>query len=768
MKNGTLIGIALLLFSVIGSMGMYRAEITATVDPNDNTFQFALVERTNQIIDFAQQNCSGIFAPFCTVSLLTDHWVPNWAEGYNLPYYYSHVPQILIAVSHRIFSFLLSLIHREPVMLFQYYHWIIYFLLCLFPLSVALAFRMVGMSWIAAGMGALIAAGLSTDGLYGLDASSYLWRGYGLSSQLFAAVWLAPALAASYRVITADKNKPGISSFIAPVLLLAATTAGHLGIGIIAFFSIGILTMSPSVQSLANKEWSGSAVRELKKRLFRAAGILGGVLLLVSYWILPILLHDDYHNISVWDGIWKFNSFGYRAVLSNLFNGALFDFGRFPLITLLVGVGFFLALPSSFFPFAVLFLFWLLMYFGRTTWGGLFSLIPGMSDFHLSRFIVGVHIAGLFLTGIAMEWLITRFAKNKLFAIGGATAISIMLAILLAPPLLSYAKHNDFLLARANRNASIQKQDTEALLRTIRSHINDKPGRVFAGRGGSWGKGFRIAETPMYMHLSTYGIPVVLWLPETWSPNSDVEQYFSEANPDHYTLFNVRYVATPSDLPKEHIQPFWRLLVTGETWKLYEVETEGYISGGLRPAIVSADKQNYRNVVRLWMHGAYPSQRLYPELTFRSDYPKQSGLPNFRMTDEARYVVPDMSTHSLFAEVPHYVASSTSSAIPRVTDQRTESDMVFRATVEVPQNCDQCIVVLKQSFHPSWKATVDGKPVLTFTVFPFFTAVSLTSPGTHELRFAYTPSTGKQFLLFLGLAGGIAGFAVLIWKEKKR
>ncbi len=763
MKHGTLIGIALLLFSVIGSMWVYRTELTATVDPNDNTFQFALVERTNQILDFAQQNCSGIFAPFCTVSLLTDHWVPNWAEGYNLPYYYSHIPQLIIVLCYRLYDAV-----GGTRSLFSFYHFGIYLLLCLFPLSIALSFRILGMSWFTAGAGALIAAGLSTDGLYGLDASSYLWRGYGLSSQLFAAVWLAPALAASYRVIFADNNRSGISSSIAPVLLLAATTAGHLGIGIIAFFSIGILTISPSVQSLANKEWNVSAVRELKKRLFRASVILGGALFLLSYWILPILLHNDYHNISVWDGIWKFNSFGYREVLSHLFNGTLFDFGRFPLITLIVGIGFFVALQSSFFPFAVLFLFWLFMYFGRTTWGGLFSLIPGMSEFHLSRFIVGVHIAGLLLTGIAAERMLALVAKQKRLAIGMMSVFGILLAVFLAPPLVSYAKHNDFLIDRANQNASAQYTDIEKLMHAVKSRINEQPGRVFAGRGGSWGKGFRIAETPMYMHLSTYGIPVVLWLPETWSPNSDIEQYFSEANPDHYMLFNVRYVATPADLQKEYIQPFWRLLETGETWKLYEVETDGYISGGLRPSIVSADKQDYRSAVRLWMHGIYPSQELYPELTFNKSYPKQTGLPNFRMLDEVTYKIPDGSTHNLFAEVPHYVSSGTSSAIPRVTDQTTESDMVFRATVDVPQNCEQCIVMLRQTFHPSWTATIDGKPAPVFAVFPFFAAVSVTSPGTHELRFAYAPATGKQFLLLLGLTGVIAGCSVLVWNKKKR
>lgn len=762
MKKETYIGILLLLFSVLGSMWLYRMEPMATVDPNDNTFQFALVERTSQILDFAQKNCSGVFAPFCTLSYLVDHWVPNWAGGYNLPYYYSHVPQLLIVLTYRLYD-----AFGGSLSLFAFYHWSIYFLLCLFPLSVGIAFRILGMSWLTAGAGALLSVGLSTDGLYGLDASSYLWRGYGLSSQLFAAIWLAPAIAASYRTLTQPTRTTHIRSFIAPILLLTATTAGHLGIGIIAFFSIGIVTLGSSLQALANKEWNKAAAHDLKYRLMRAGIIFGTVVFLLGYWIVPVLRDSAYHNISVWDGIWKFNSFGYREVLTNLFNGTLFDFGRFPVITLIVGIGFFIALQSSFFAFSVLFLFWLLMYFGRVTWGGLISLIPGMSEFHLSRFIVGVHVAGLFLTGIVWEQILSYVAKKKYGVVGVGIFAGIGISILLAPPVLSYAKHNDFLLARANQNTSSQKSDIDNLISTVTTRMEHAPGRVFAGRGGSWGKGFRIAETPMYMHLSTYGIPVVLWLPETWSPNSDVEQYFSEANLDHYTLFNVRYVATPIDLSKELIQPFWRLVATGKTWKLYEVATEGYISGGLRPAVVSSDKQDYRNVVRLWMHGPALSEKLYPELTFDTKYPKQTGLPNFRMTDEATYVVPDLSTHSLFAEIPRYVASGTASGTPRIIRQTSERDMVFAATVDVPQNCAQCIVVLRHTFHPSWKATVNGKPVPVFAVFPFFSAVSLTTPGTYELRFTYTPSILKQILLALTLIALFLGSIVLMRKRKQ-
>ena len=147
-----LLGVVMLLFAVGFNLWLYRIEPTATIDPNDNAFQFALVDRTNQVWDFASKKCS--INTLCFTAYLVDHWVPNWAEGYNLPFYYSHVPQILIVSSYRLFG--------TSISLFTYYHWIIYLLLSLFPLSVFLSLRLIRLPWLAAGFGALLASPLST------------------------------------------------------------------------------------------------------------------------------------------------------------------------------------------------------------------------------------------------------------------------------------------------------------------------------------------------------------------------------------------------------------------------------------------------------------------------------------------------------------------------------------------------------------------------------------------------------------------------------
>ncbi len=736
----------MLLFAIGFNLWLYQLEPTATVDPNDNAFQYALVDRTNLIWDFASKKCS--INVLCFTSYLVDHWVPNWAEGYNLPFYYGHVPQILIVGSWRIAKSLMGFMGQMGQMsLFQYYHFIIYLLLSLFPLSVFLALRVIRLPWFAAGIGALLASHISTDGLYGLDPPSFLWRGYGLSSQLFAMVFLPLALSYAWRYFNQKTN------FWSAVLFLTMTAMGHLGLGIMAMLSLVPLALSqPSKQNII--------------KLFVLSIT---VIFFLSYWIVPIFLNDNYHNISFWDPPWKFASYGAKETITRLLNGDLFDWGRGPWMTVLVIVGLIAAawpkrelrmknkelrdtnkknaiLPlfiihNSYFSFCLLFLFWLFMYFGRTTWGPLIDLIPGMKEFHLSRFIVGVHMAGLFLMPIGIHKIVSRFRIFVYLFIG------LFVYWIIYPQTVSYSTHNDRLIKQANENHVKVKDDEEALFAAIGGL---PPGRVFAGRGGWWGKDFKVAETPYYMQLSTFGIPTVLWLPETWSPNSDVEQYFSEDKAKDYDLFGIRYVAAP---PKQETQKFWKLMKVAPTWKLYEIEKVRYFTTGVRPAVVATDKRSYGNVVRLWIQSEAHVNGLYPELTFAKDYPRTTGLPNFKMLDEVTYKVPDGSTHNLFAEPPwyHNTTNTTNHQIlPIIKSETNTTDMIFTTKVDVPENCQECIVVLKQSFHPNWRATIDGKPATTFTVFPFYLAVQIPS-GTHEVVFSYEPSRLKVVLLVVTL-----------------
>ncbi|MBI5452205.1 hypothetical protein HY945_01995, partial [Candidatus Gottesmanbacteria bacterium] len=422
----------ILLATIIFNLSLNYPETKILADPNDNVFQYSLVYRTNWV----WQNYGCPLSLSCLPNLI-DHNVTTWAEGYPLPFYYPHLPQIATVASYNLLIKPLISIFHFPFSIFQYYNWTRYFLLVFFPLPVFLALRIVGFVPILAAIGAFFASHFSTDGLYGIDPPSFLWRGYGLTSQLYAIFFLPLGLAFTYKVLKLERGKdtsdgvrmhsseveeqekdffqihlPGVHSatwkvknIILAALFLTLTTMGHLGIGIIGYIStLPFLLLDFNIKSIVNRF----------KRLFL---ILTSSFLILSYWIIPILLNNNYHIISFWDPVWKFNSYGWYEVVRQFFQGEIFDWQRvFPIITGLVISGFFVNLirtndnspnsPSYFkrgvggvnlSPFALLFAFWFLMYFGRTTWGGLIDLIPGMKDFHQHRFIVGVHMAALFL-----------------------------------------------------------------------------------------------------------------------------------------------------------------------------------------------------------------------------------------------------------------------------------------------------------------------------------------------------------------------------------
>src|SRR3989344_3808651 len=265
------IAIIIIVSAIIFNLWLYRAETQIIADPNDNVFQYSLVHRTNWI----WENYG------CPVSLeclpnLVDHNVTYWAEGYSLPFYYSHLPQIAIVASYNLIVKPLTQLAAIPYTLYAYYNLTKYLLLSFFPLPVFLALVLIGFPVIPSALAALFASHFSTDGLYGIDPPSFLWRGYGLASQLYAMTFFPLAIAFTFRAL--QKSSRLRNSLLA-VLFLTLTTAGHLGIGILACLSI-----APLVFLDFDKK---NIFQRFKKLLMISLSMI----FLLSYWIIPILLY---------------------------------------------------------------------------------------------------------------------------------------------------------------------------------------------------------------------------------------------------------------------------------------------------------------------------------------------------------------------------------------------------------------------------------------------------------------------------------------------
>ena len=743
-----LIGYLILTAAIIFNLWLYFPETQILADPNDNIFQYSLVYRTNWV----WENYGCPLSLSCLPNLI-DHNVPTWAEGYPLPFYYTHIPQIVTVASYHLFIKPLFSLFSFPATLYAYYNWTKYLLLAFFPTSVFLALLLVGFSPFTAALTALFSSHFSTDGLYAADPTSFLWRGYGLTSQLYALFFLPLALAFTYRALAQTTNNRNV--FWA-IVFLTATTAGHLGIGI-----IGLLSTLPFL-------FFDLTASHLKERLGKIIKIYAGVFFLLAYWIIPILLENKYHIISFWDPIWKFNSYGADEVVRQFFQGEIFDFQRAPILTYLVIIGFFVTLLNTkLFPFSLLFVLWILFYFGRTTWGGLIDLIPGMKDFHQHRFIVGVHIASLFLLPASIGWIwrmigktinwLTTFITSKAGTAKNTEGMQFVFSSLLFTILFSiiifftisktidYARLNTKWIGEANNAYRYDEKNFQDLL----AYLNTLPsGRIYAGRPGNWGKDFRLGSTQLYMLFGITGHDISQFLPETWSPLSENEQNFDERVLEDFNLLNIRYVVAPKnyDFPKEA-----KLAKKFGPFELYEVPTTGWFDIVTSPEFVKTDKNNYINIVHLWQR-SYPRRwNMYPLISVEKNPDIPEGVKRvITMTDEVTYQE-NKQVRNIFADYPFVFPEATVSG--KIKSEKVKGQ-TYETTVEVPDNCTLCFAMFKMSYHPNWQVKVDGNVVSKYAVFPYYLAAPVT-PGTHTVEFTYYPSKLKIILLSLEIILGL-------------
>jgi len=90
----------------------------------------------------------------------------------------------------------------------------------------------------------------------------------------------------------------------------------------------------------------------------------------------------------------------------------------------------------------------------------------------------------------------------------------------------------------------------------------------------------RVAETPYYMHLSTYGLPTSLWLPKL----VDEFRYgtvFSDNQAKDYDLYNLRWIVAPPKKFRRTSAVYGR----NADVEIYSIET-GYFTTGVRPATI--------------------------------------------------------------------------------------------------------------------------------------------------------------------------------------
>ncbi len=640
----------------------------------------------------------------------TDFWLATVSLGYPLFHHYQHLAYLPPA--------LLYILSGSRIPLAALYAWTVYLLLSFFPLSIYWSMRRFGFERLPAALAGLLASLPATAGLFGFDYGSYVWRGSGLYTQLWGMVLLPPALAQSYLTLRTGRG------YVWATLLLAATLLAHLVYGYMAVLSLGVLAFLGALGQ-------GKAVRSYLARLML---LLSLVSLATAYFWLPFWLDRAYMNRSVWEDAGKYNSYGHNWVLAALVKGELFDFGRFPALTLLAGLGLLVALRrwrQAHYRIPVgLALFWLLLYFGRPTWGPLLDFLPLSRDLHFHRLIAGVHLGGIYLAGLGLAWpwqWVLAQAGSKTVKVYLIPALFLLTGLLLYPV---YAERSSYLAQNSQWRTAGQtallaeQQDLSQLIQALRQA---PPGRVYAGLGNNWGREYKIGPVPMYTVLNNAGLDTLGYLYHALSLNADVLVLFDETRPEHYDLFNVRYVVAPVDHP---LPNFARPIQTFGRHRLYEVATSGYFDLVDAGVAFTGHKEELYPAAATWLNSSLLSVKQYPAILF-------DAVPGVNLSrlplDQASQVIGQLTPPP--PQAPGRILSET------------VEPGVYKVRVNVERSST---LLLKVTYHPNWHVLVDGQTAPPLMLMPSYIGIPV-EPGQHDIQVAYQPGLLRFWLEALGL-----------------
>ena len=664
-----------------------RPELTPIPNVNDDAAHLLFVERASEAIARGEDP--------------VDFWVPDLELGFPEFVYYQHLPHLAVVTLDRVLL--------ERVDIVTVFNAVRYALLVGLPLTVFWSMRKMGFGTVAAAIGAAASSLLSSTApctrpgaapvpCYGFDYDSYIWRGYGVFTQLVAMHLSFVTLALLHAVITRGRG------YVVAIVALATLVLSHVLYAYMMAISAGVVALAGP--------W-----RAIPLRFARLATTGIGAALVASYMLVPVVTSGQWLNVSPYLDSYKYDSFGAGPILGWLVSGALLDGGRFPVLTILLGVGIVAAIVTRARPIlvaAALFAVWLVLYFGRPTLGGLIDLFPLHQTVFFHRFIGGVHLAAILLIGAGGAWLWTLAGPWR-----GSTRLALVaatFALVLSPAFVErahyYAVNTTWI--QETKAAIDRDQDAKSIFDTLATL---PPGRVYAGQPADWSddldfglafRSVRLYNLLAFREISSWSLPY-----QGPSLNSDLVFDFDAANAGHYAAFGVRYVIAPTT---RQVPDFLQAVRRTPLYTLYQAP----VSSAARYAAVAdtvrvPSEPDLLPLLRGWLLGPVAASGA----VLRIDYPA----------------------------VP---AGATGTAAPGCPGGVISAERIEQSRVAVTATCPTTgTLVLPVTYHPNWRVTSDGARVDTFMASPSVIGVTLPA-GQHTVIAEYRSTPIKTPLLIIG------------------
>ena len=672
-----------------------------------------------------------------------DGWYPYFQTGSANFHHYQSLPHILT-------SYLALAVGADRALV-----WTLYLGLALWPICIYWSARLLGWGrWVAAAA-ALVSPLLASFPGYGFEWGSYTWQGSGMWSMLWG-MWALPlAWGFSWQAVSRRRH------MVPAVVLVALTIAFHFLTAYLAFLALFVWVLVG---------WSGPGerhgldrgehpdgpirvagrtvpgwVRDSLGRLGRATIVGAGALLTASWVVVPLLSDAKWISANEAEAhtFWS-DSYGARKILGWLVTGRIYDEGRFPIVTLLVAIGLCVCIArfrddSRARALLGVWLFSLLLYFGRPTMGWVVNLLPGSADLKLHRYISGVHLAGIMLAGVAIVAigrvavaLATRFVPRVPRPVLAGLGI-VALLVALAPAWSQVVTNEDRGAALIDAQLTADRTDGADVNALLDAAGAMGGGRLYAGMLSGWGRTYVVSSVPVLALPSHKELDAIGFNLRTPSLMQNVETHFDETNPGDYQLFGIRFLLLPND----HPPPVPATLVERRgRHSLWTVGTTGYTQVVDTIGPITADRTDLGAQMSSFLHSGLPAKGLYPTVAF-------AGTPA---------ALPTLGTSPAPAGPAGVVH----------TQENHLADGRFTTTVTANR---KAVVLLKASYDPRWTVTVDGRPAATQMVAPAYVGVGV-GPGRHTVRFTYEPYPHYPELLALGALTLLAiGLGPRLWRR---
>lgn len=656
----------LCLVLVVNAVGLSAELSVGRVTGNDNVSHFALLKGMVRAVENGENPL--------------DFWSPEGSFGSAPIRTYQPLAHVLTVLAYFAFG--------KAASLTTVFVCVRFLSVVLLPAGFFAAARLLELAPLTAAASAVLAPLLSTDAWYGLDYTSYVTIGRGLFPQSVAAIFLLLAIGYGFRAVRRGRY------LVLAGALLGLTCLCHFIYGWIGAVSLCLLALLPDA----------AVSRSLRIRRTVCVGCVA--MLLSAFQLLPVWIDSRILNHSRWEPVWKWDSFGAAVVLKSLVTGEVLDHGRLPVMSLLalLGAGLILwrfyktrRLPAAEAYVLAGAVLWLLVFFGRPTWGPLLLLLGVTRDFHLHRVVGAVQVFLVLLAAIAMETGWRELSRR------GYVAAALLLTLVALAPMLQERARYLALNETQGTEMLIAVDSEQAVLNAAIGSAKLAGGRIYAGSGLGWGAKFQTGNIPFFAFLNMDLVPQASASYYTTALTADLLPLFEERNPAHYRLFNVRSVVAPTNLATGLAGFLLPRAQVGHD-RIFDAPGAGYFDIVDAAAAVAVNKDSFYDVNQRWLQSDWVEKRVHLWLDFGGDAP--SALP--RMTVNG----------------PLPANSSAASAGKIESEGQLAAGYSAAFAVSRP-----AFVLFKMTWHPNWVAYVDGKVQKTAMLSPGFIGVPVL-PGS--------------------------------------